>query len=265
MFTCCQGGPDSDGCQQGQHRTAKYPEPEAKLYFYPKVLSNPGVKLEKGQKRPTVADQIKACGYFKEVKDYPDVKTEYQSLQAKIEEEKQMERKCFNVGCKKKYKDSNNDEKSCKCHPGKWDFGGNGSGKKMQDIYNKYQAPVDEKINSENIWKPHWTCCGKEWTAEPCTRCRHHGPLLRDLARYENEFRYPDIRYKLNFKRIVGDKWLEYLEKNVLSQQRMRDIIKEKPASFSYSDLPGLCDKLKMNLLAIQEDPSYALKFWDII
>ena len=265
VFTCCQGGPDSEGCQQGQHRTAKYPEPEAKLYFYPKVLSNPGVKLEKGQKGPTVADQIKNCGFFKEVKDYPDAKTVYQIHQARVEEEKELERKCFNIGCKKRYKESSNTDNSCKCHPGKWDFGGNGSGKKMKDIYTKYQAPIDEKVNSENIWKPHWTCCGKGWDAEPCTKCRHHGPLMRDLAYYENEFRYPDVRYKLNFKRTVGDKWLEYLEKNVLSQQKMRDIIKSKSETFSYSSLPELCDGLRMGLLTLQEDPSYAIKYWDII
>ena len=37
------------------------------------------------------------------------------------------------------------------------------------------------------------------------------------------------------------------------------------PTSFRYNDLPGLCDKLKMNLLILQEDPSFALKYWDII
>ena len=265
VFTCCQGGPDSEGCQQGQHRTAKYPDPEAKLYFYPKILSNPGVKLEKGQKALTVADQIKSCGFFKEVKDYPDIKENYDRHREKVEMEKEMERQCFNVGCNKKYKDSNNNEKSCRCHPGRWDFGGNGSGVKMENIYNKYHTPVEDKIILENIWKPHWTCCGKDWNSPPCTSCRHHGPLIKDLSYYENQFRYPDVRYKLNFKRIVGDKWLEYLEKNALSQRRMRAIIQEQPSSFRYDGLPGLCDKLHMGLLAIQEDPSYAIKFWDII
>ena len=265
IFTCCQGGPDSEGCQQGQHRTAKYPEPEAKLYFYPKILSNPGVKLEKGQKPLTTADQIKACGYFKTVVDYPDVKAIFKRNQERIENEKDMERKCFNVGCKRKYKDSNNTDKSCLCHPGRWDFGGNGSGVNMEVIYQKYNTPIDDKIILENIWKPHWTCCGKDWNSKPCTKCRHHGPLIRDLARYDNRFKYPDVRYKLNFKRIVGDKWLEYLEKNIPSPQKMRETILEKGESFRYNELPALCDKLNMNLLILQEDPSYAIKYWDII
>ena len=265
IFTCCQGGPDSEGCQQGQHRTAKYPEPEAKLYFYPKPLNNPGVKLEKGQKPPTTADQIKMCGYFKPVIDYPDVREIYKRNQDRIEAEKDMERRCFNVGCKRKYKESGNTDKSCFCHPGKWDFGGNGSGVQMTEIYTKYNTPIDDKIILENIWKPHWTCCGRDWESKPCTKCRHHGPLIRDLARYDNRFRYPDVRYKLNFKRIVGDKWMEYLERNVLSPQKMRETIQAMPNSFRYSELPGLCDKLKMNLLILQEDPSYAIKFWDII
>ena len=265
VFTCCQGGPDSEGCQQGQHRTAKYPEPEAKLYFYPKILSNPGVKLEKGQKPLTTADQIKACGYFKTVVDYPDVKAIYKRNQDKVDAEKDMERRCFNVGCKRKYKDSNNTDKSCKCHPGRWDFGGNGSGVKMAVIYQKYNTPIDDKIILENIWKPHWTCCGKDWRAPPCTRCRHHGPLLKDVEKYDNRFKYPDIRYKLNFKRIVGDKWLEYLEKNMLSPQTVREKISSMGSTFGYNELPALCDKLNMNILILQEDPSFALKYWDII
>ena len=135
----------------------------------------------------------------------------------------------------------------------------------MTKIFDKYHTPVDDKIILENIWKPHWTCCGKGWDSEPCTRCRHHGPLMKDIAKYDMRFKYPDVRYKLNFKRIVGDKWVDYLERNVQSEQKMKDIIMEKGETFRYSELPALCDKLKMNLLILQEDPSYAIKFWDII
>ena len=88
---------------------------------------------------------------------------------------------------------------------------------------------------------------------------------MKDIAKYDMRFKYPDVRYKLNFKRIVGDKWVDYLERNVQSEQKMKDIIMEKGATFRYSELPALCDKLKMNLLILQEDPSYAIKFWDII
>ena len=88
---------------------------------------------------------------------------------------------------------------------------------------------------------------------------------MKDIAKYDMRFKYPDVRYKLNFKRIVGDKWVDYLERNVQSEQKMKDIIMEKGETFRYSELPALCDKLKMNLLILQEDPSYAIKFWDII
>lgn len=30
-------------------------------------------------------------------------------------------------------------------------------------------------------------------------------------------------------------------------------------------DLPKICDKLNMNYLILQEDPSFAIKYWDII
>ena len=265
IFTCCQGGKDSPGCQEGQHRTANFPEPEAKLYFYPKILNNPGLKYDKKEVVPTVADQIKACGYFKQIQEYPDIEKIYKSRKDKEEREKEMDRICFNVGCKKIYKEANNEDKSCRCHPGRWDFGGNGSGIKMADIFIKYHNPVDDKIQLDNIWKPHWTCCGGDWRSKPCTRCRHHGPLKRDEEKYEGRFKYPDVRYKLNFKRIVGDKWNSYIENYQISEPRMRKLSESWPSSLRIEDLPKICDKLHMNYLILQEDPSFAMKYWDII
>ena len=266
IFTCCQGGKDSPGCQEGQHKTATFPEPEAKLYFYPKILSNPGLKYDKKEVVPTVADQIKACGYFTQIlKEYPDVEKIYKTRKDKEEREKEMDRICFNVGCKKIYKEANNDDKSCRCHPGKWDFGGNGSGVKMKEIFEKYYNRIDDKIQLNNIWVPHWTCCGGDWKSEPCTKCRHHGPLKRDEEKYEDRFKYPDIRYKLYFKRVVGDKWTSYIEGYILSEAKVRKILENWTSPIRISELPGYCDKLNMNYIILQEDPSYAMKYWDII
>ena len=264
IFTCCQGTKDSPGCQEGEHKTANFPEEEAKLYFYPKILNNPGLRYDKKEVPPTIADQIKACGYFKEIKEYPDIEKEYKSAKDKIEREKEMDRKCFNIGCKQIYKEANNEERSCKCHPGKWDFGGNGSGVKMDFIYDKFSHPVDDKVQIDNVWKPHWTCCGGDWLSKPCTRCRHHGPLVKDLNRYDMRFRYPDVRFKLTFKRIVGEKSQTYLEKYQISEQKMRKLSESWSLS-RLDDLPKICDKLNMNYLILQEDPSFAIKYWDII
>ena len=77
IFTCCQGSKDSPGCQEGEHKTANFPEDEAKLYFYPKILNNPGLRYDKKEVLPTIADQVQACGYFKEIKEYPDIEKEY--------------------------------------------------------------------------------------------------------------------------------------------------------------------------------------------
>ena len=265
VYTCCQGGKDSPGCQEGQHRTATFPEPEAKLYFYPKILNNPGLKFDKKEVLPTVADQIKACGYFKKIQEYPEVGKIYKRKKDKEEREKEMDRICFNVGCKKIYKETNNDDKCCKCHPGRWDFGGNGSGVKMSDIYYKYNHPIDDKILLDNIWKPHWTCCGGDWKSKPCTRCRHHGPLKRDEEKYEGRFKYPDVRYKLYFKRVVSDKWTSYMENYQLTEARLRKICESWTSPIRIDELPKICDKLYMNYLILQEDPSYAMKYWDII
>ena len=228
-------------------------------------MNNPGLKYDKKEVLPTVADQIKACGYFKQIQEYPDIEKIYKNRKDKEEREKEMDRICFNVGCKKIYKEANNEDRSCKCHPGLWDFGGNGSGIKMDDIFHKYHNPVDDKIQLDNIWKPHWTCCGGDWRSKPCTRCRHHGPLKKDEEKYEGRFKYPDVRYKLNFKRIVGDKWASYIENYQISEARMRKISETWPSSIRVDDLPKICDKLHMNYLILQEDPSYAMKYWDII
>ena len=131
-------------------------------------------------------------------------------------------------------------------------------------IYDKYTHPVDEKIQLDNIWKPHWTCCGGDWLSKPCTKCRHHGPLVQDLHKYDMRFRYPDIRFKLTFKRIVGDKWTSFVEKYQISEQKMRKMSESWSLS-RYDDLPKICDKLHMNYLILQEDPSFAMKYWDII
>ena len=261
QFTCCSGGEDSSGCVEGQHKTANYPEQEAKLYFYPKPPNNPGLKYEKKDsdyKKITTADLIKRCGYFKEVKEYPDYIKLDKERQAKIEKEKEMDRYCFNWGCGKIFKDSTSTETSCRCHPGKWDHGFSGS------TTVQFMALKSENLT---LWAPHWTCCRGGWNSKPCKRCPHHGPLLEDLKYYDMRYKYPDQRMKLRFKRIVGDKWMSYLEQSTFDETQVRKICKAyfDSGSKSLSDMPILCDKLKLNLLVLQEDPSYIMKFWDIV
>ena len=265
QYTCCGGSDGSSGCVQGEHKTAKYPEPEAKLYFYPKMLNNPGLKYEKKEKKEGedqpknhTAEMIKACGYFKEIIDYPDYIKLDKERKDKIEREKEEDRYCFNWGCGKIYKDANNEDNSCRCHPGNWDHGFSGT------TTVKFIAMKNERLE---LWEPHWTCCGGDWNSKPCKKCKHHGPLTTDLKYYDMRYKYPDQRMKLRFKRVVGDKWMSYMEKFVFDEGQVRRICKKywDGGKKMLNEMPLLCDKLKLNLLVLQEDPSYIMKFWDIV
>ena len=265
QYTCCGGGDGSNGCVTGEHKTANYPEQEAKLYFYPKLLDNPGLRYEKKEKKEgddqpknRTAELIKSCGFFKEIQEYPDYEQLSKARTKKMEEEEKLDRYCFNWGCGKIFKDENNGDNSCRCHPGKWDHGFSGT------TTVKFIAMKNENLE---LWKPHWTCCRGDWNSKPCKKCKHHGPLTTDLKYYDMRYKYPDQRMKLRFKRVVGDKWMSYLEKFIYDEGQVRRICKKfwDGSRKSLSDMPNLCDKLKLNLLVLQEDPSYIMKFWDIV
>lgn len=77
QFTCCGGSEDGPGCQEGTHKTLNYPEEEAKLYFYPKELNNPGLKYAKkpaNYKPITTGDLIKGCWFWEKTNEYVKVK-----------------------------------------------------------------------------------------------------------------------------------------------------------------------------------------------
>ena len=113
--------------------------------------------------------------------------------------------------------------------------------------------------------KPYWSCCGKDWAEKGCTRCRHHGPLKSDLNKYNMTYKYPENILKMRFRRKeVGNKWLEFLNENYVYDKDKVKAIVEKSGK-SLSDLPKLCDDLRLYLLVLQEDPSYILKYWDAV
>ena len=269
-WTCCSNDASAPGCVEGSHATEDYPNEKAKLYFYPKYLPNPGLKYEKkeGDQEVTTADLMRNCGYFKIIeKEYPDYKAMYreaQELLNKKDAEKDSDRYCFNWGCGKTFKESKNGRKSCLCHPGKWDHGN--SGTKMVEYINEKNVTDPKELNRVTIlWKPHWSCCGKDWAEKGCTRCRHHGPLKSDLNKYNMTYKYPENILKMRFRRKeVGNKWLEFLNENyVYDKDKVRTIVNKSGKSLS--DLPKLCDDLRLYLLVLQEDPSYILKYWDAV
>ena len=294
-FTCCGQGSDAPGCIEGSHSTSTYPDEKARLYFYPKSINNPGLKYDKNRIILKTPELIKKCGYFKNAIEYPDFKKLKEEKEKRIDKESVMERQCLNVGCNMKYIDKTNNEKSCMCHPGRWDFGGTkfklGF---IEDQEIKREMELEEervkKINHENDlnkrkqkksrelrlthleacygkWRAHWTCCGGKWDAEPCTPCRHNGPLLEDLNKYYLPYRYPDIRFQLTFRRIVSDRWEEYIEQFRYDKKKVTYICKnflKKKDSLTINNIHELLKILKIEYLIEQEDPSYFLKYKDL-
>jgi len=294
-YTCCGQGPDAQGCVEGSHNTATYPEEKAKLYFYPKTINNPGLRYDKNRKILPVSELIKHCFYFKETQEYPDYKKIKEEEEKRIDRESDMVRQCLNVGCNKKYKEKTNTEKSCMCHPGRWDFGGtkfNLGYVEEEEIRRELQleeerakkVPHENDINERKKkksrelrlmhieacygkWRPQWTCCGGKWDAEPCTPCKHHGPLLEDLKNYYLPYRYPDIRYQFTFKRIISDRWAEYIQQFLYDEKKVRYICKnflQKKSSLNINNIHELLNTLKIKYVMEQEDPSYYLKYRDL-
>ena len=294
-FTCCGQGPDAVGCVEGSHNTATYPEDKAKLYFYPKSINNPGLKYDKNIKKVTVPELIKRCSYFKTVEEYPDYKKMKEENERRIDRESEMVRQCLNVGCNKRFKEKTNTEKSCMCHPGRWDFGGtkfNLGFVEEEEIKRELQyeeerakkVPRENDLNERKMrksrelrlmhieacygkWRPQWTCCGGKWDAEPCTPCRHKGPLLDDLKNHYIPYRYPDIRYQFTFKRVVSDRWASYIEQFMYDEKKVRRICKDflqKKSSININNIHELLNTLKLKYVMEQENPSFFLKYRDL-
>ena len=202
-YTCCGQGEDSPGCIEGSHETATYPQEKAKLYFYPKSINNPGVE----KKSIPVSQLIQKCEYFKTTKEYPDYKKIKELAEKKKEQEIELPRRCFNIGCNAIFTQKENTPNSCMCHTGHWDFGGSkfklgfigeendGEEIKREQFYQQEREKrilIEKELNKKKKkksrelrlaflepcygkWRAQWTCCGGRWDAQPCTPCYHHG------------------------------------------------------------------------------------------
>lgn len=257
VWTCCGGDDGAAGCVEGKHATELYPNEKAKLYFLTRIDNNPGLKYNKNEPHQQISTRelIKQSEYFKEAMPYPDYKQRAKEQKERRENEPDKVRYCLNFGCKVgEYVVKENGPKKCKCHPGKWDHGNSGT-------------TMEEYINGDGkkvLWKPHWTCCGGTWESEPCKQCCHRGPYAENVTEKEKEIRWPDIRVKMRFRKIVSDKWIAFLEQYQYSEKKVRRIIKKADVS-SIDGLPRLLDKLRLYLLVNQEDPSYSIKYFDVI
>ena len=294
-YTCCDQSEESPGCIEGPHETATYPDEKAKLYFYPKTIHNPG--LEK--KIIPVSELIKKCQYFKETIEYPDYKKLQEEAIKKKEVELEMPRRCFNTGCNQIFTQKENTSNSCMCHPGHWDFGGtkfklgfigeedDGEEIKREQLYQQEREKrmlIEKEMNKKKKkksrelrltklepcfgkWRPQWTCCGGKWDAEPCTPCFHHGPLLQDEQKYNRKYIYPNIRLQFTFKRIISDRWKNYISNFIYDESKVRQICRNflhKKGKINLYNIHELFNLLKLKYVIEQEDPSLFLKYRDL-
>lgn len=265
-FTCC-GREGGYGCQESHHSTASWPEDKAKLYFYPKIPNNPGLRVFDKKKQTSdnlVALQICKAGLFKPNKPYPNPKTKLELLNMKKEKEKNEMKVCLNWSCGKQFKDieEENTIKSCMCHPGKYDHGSTGT--KMVDyIYEMRLKPSERKTV---LWEPHWSCCRGKWDDKGCKQMRHRGLFPEEIeSKNLRPYIWPDPRAKLYFSKIVSDKWKENLKQYTYSFGKVKKIFLSKESGWTVNNLPDLCDSLKLYLLLINDKPDYHMKFNDVV
>ena len=272
VFTCCGGAPGSEGCVNGKHKKVELSDTLAQLYFHKVSIENPGLTVHGKEAKDKKLSYKKICeaniinsDYFKNAKTYPDYKEEYEDRKRREDEEPQRTRYCMNWGCTQgEFIVKENHAKACHCHPGKWDHGATAPNmRKQKEILSD---PEGLKAGGEVKWVPHWTCCGGKWEDPPCSHTKHYGPYVENVTKEDKKIRYPDERLKLKFKKEVADKSSKFVEQFMYEKPRVKALVNSKKSEYtSSSDLPALCDLLKLNYLILQEDPSYHLKYNDVI
>lgn len=259
-WTCCgEDGAEAEGCVEEKHKHAEWPDEEAKKYFYDKPLKPPIGCHQSGNPFEIYG---RYCGVFRKVEDYVE-KNPVEKDELSGDEQRKldaMQRVCMHWGCNDAYTQDKNRSKSCSYHPGIWDFGH--TPKNCQEAMS----------GPEFMWEAHWTCCRQEWEAEGCTKAPHKGPLMENYESVKRHYNWPDKRSMAYFFKSSSRLWREkvliecdYDDDSLM--RRYRRIAKDLSGGgpIDVSDLPELCDLLKLNLLANSEDMSYYFKFTDVV
>jgi len=124
-WTCCNEGPDAEPCSTTEHTYSEFPEEESKKYFYNKPL----VKVGNYEKDNSYASEFelygKYCGVFLESKPYIEKNPPEKPHVSRDEQKKldKLDKVCLNWACGKTFQEENVHKKSCRSHPGCWDFG----------------------------------------------------------------------------------------------------------------------------------------------
>lgn len=205
VWTCCRAEErEGAGCTEGSHKSAEYPDEEAKKYNYDRHLRNPSDAWKRAKDKNPKGDfelYGRFCGYFRKPVTYHPKNPSKPRQTMTADEEKKMNLKdkfCLNWACGKTFKNITNHKKACKCHPGKWDFGYSSK---------NVQHGVGGIDPDEQLWKAHWTCCRGDWENEGCKRTFHRGEFMDEYSQHPRKYQWPDWRVQTFFKKNVSHLW----------------------------------------------------------
>lgn len=120
------------------------------------------------------------------------------------------DRYCLHWGCEKVYREADNvGKRLCVFHPGRWDFGPTGE--------TMTQAMQDK---AALLWRPHWTCCRRNWQAPGCSRGTHKGPSIKQLGGEVKKYKWPDFRAQIYFQKRISNHWKSFMENQVMKTVR---------------------------------------------
>eukprot|EP01016_Furgasonia_blochmanni_P043743 TRINITY_DN5984_c0_g2_i3.p1 TRINITY_DN5984_c0_g2~~TRINITY_DN5984_c0_g2_i3.p1 ORF type:complete len:546 (+),score=119.87 TRINITY_DN5984_c0_g2_i3:764-2401(+) len=167
-WTCCSQEQTekftAESCYDaGNHEFAEWPDEKAKLYFVSKAIVNPGLYRDKELKDlNSWKNRATFTRYFVKTIAYQEYENpNLKALKKKMATEEE-ERYCLNWACEKSYKEIENKKKrTCKCHPGTYDFGHTGLtvSKATQDYLESLKPPVkgaSKDGGTVYLWGPHW-------------------------------------------------------------------------------------------------------------
>jgi len=119
----------------------------------------------------------------------------------------------------------------------------------------------------DTLWKPHWTCCRKEWGEKGCTKTWHWGPVEKTMAPLKYG-RWPDISAMKYYKKVNSDLWKKKIADFVSGPEDAKVLWDRVTGSKEYIDsgkFPELCDRFRLHVLAVYEDISFHFKYWDAV
>ena len=85
--------------------------------------------------------------------------------------------------------------------------------------------------------------------------------------KYKRKYIYPDVRLQFSYRRIVSDRWKEYIQQFIYDEEKVKRICKNfvnKKGKINLYNIHDLLNLLKLKYVIEQEDPSLFLKYRDL-